>query len=111
MPIYADEDVLPELTHPTLMPEVQEPEPTFGQTVGAAMRMENDVWNFYDMINRPRMEKAQSFDLVESLKKRNLLNQGEHYLDVYSEAELDWKTAKIKREEKDRRTLDRKSVV
>lgn len=105
MPIYADEDVLPELTHPTLMPEVQVPEPTFGQTVGAAMRMENDVWNFYDMINRPRMEKAQSFDLVESLKKRNLLNQGEHYLDVYSEAELDWKTAKIKREEKDRRTL------
>lgn len=105
MPQILDEQIPQPFTHPQPMPKVPELDPSVSEVAGAAMRMENDIWNFYDMMTRPRFKDAPNFDLVDELKQRNMLEQGQDYLDVYSPQELDWKIAKVKREHEDRQKL------
>lgn len=92
--------------HPELMPEAPKQEaPGFMDVVQAAKRQENDIYNAVELFRRQSFPKQKDFDLVKSLEARNLIDRGEEFVGVMSDAELDDRHAKIVREEKDRETL------
>lgn len=88
-------------------PEVEPEAPSFDVYGPAAMRMENDVYNFFEMMSRERFPPQDDWNEVDYLKKQGLLEQGEMYLGTTSEAEMNWKIAKVALEQKDREILSR----
>ena len=91
-------------------PEV--PVPSFRETLGAAFRQENDVFAAADLLRRQAFPRQQDFNLLESLKLRGQewVDRGHELVGVQSDAELDDRIARIKKEEGDRDTLYRSGI-
>src|SRR5690606_40578163 len=84
-----------------------EPEYTAGDVWGAAMRLENDVAAIIDLATRPTFPRQEGFDLGRTLKERGLWEDRNHFIDVESVDELEYRAARLERERRDREVLAR----
>jgi hypothetical protein len=95
-------------------PEVDAPEPTFSETIGAAFRMENDVTNVLDALSRPAFAPQEGFQIGKSLRDYDVQNRSslfedyrDQFLGVSSEEEMLYKIQRIRKQEADRETISR----
>lgn len=95
-------------TFSTLYEPKEAPAPGFFETVGAAFRMENDVYAAVDIMSKPQHEPELGFDLVDQLKTRQIdRTQWNYYIGVRSTAELYQRQQEVLQNMKDRETLQR----
>ena len=96
---------------PGFAPLIEEPikkpiPPTGGETFEAAMKLENDVLNFIDLVNRPQYDDDVSFDLGETVKKSPYWeNHRNRFLGVGSQPEYDAIAGRIEEETRARDIL------
>lgn len=112
MPFVEQDDVGGFVSEPLLPKEAESP--GFGKTLGAAFRMENDVFAAYDLATRDRGFKPDAnFNSIKRLKdfdgeNRTSLydNYKENFIGVRSEEEFQSILGRINKEQADRETLE-----
>jgi outer membrane murein-binding lipoprotein Lpp len=110
MPTYLEPESQ-SFVSPAFGPEAIDPVvPGIGETFGAAFRQENDVFAVADLLKRQAFPRQQGFDLVNSLEQRGLVDEGDAYVGVQSDAELDDRIQRRRKEATDRDTLSRAGI-
>lgn len=96
---------------PVAAPEV---EPSFGETVASAFRMENDVTNVLDALSRPSFPRQDGFEVGKALRDYDVKNRSSlfndyrnSFLGVTSEDEMLYTIQRIRKQEADRDTIAR----
>lgn len=79
--------------------------PEFGEAMGAAFRLENDVVAGVELMSRPEFAAEPGFDLITALKERNQWERRDRFRGTLSTEELEYRIAKAEKEDQDRQTL------
>jgi hypothetical protein len=97
---------------PAALPFEDKADPTFKGIVDAAIRSENDVYNFFDGMQQPTFDPDPEFSLAEALKKRPefVLAPNSALNESQSQEEFDFILQKIAKEREDQDTLNRAGV-
>lgn len=78
------------------------------EALGAAWRLENDVYNAWEVLTTPQFPEDPSFKLVDKLKSTRYWDDyRDNFLGVKSESEFNHLAGKIDKQERDREVLER----